>query len=109
MSNKPYKFSKLKDDAVRVVNGYFGNRFNESNYQAILTSILASRMEGSGLNWRDNHEELKALVIKCIDSWDVRNVKSLIERFPSIVNKAHVNAPIECYMDDNSVWIVSIG
>jgi hypothetical protein len=105
---KTYKLNALKDKAVIQANGLMGGRFAENSQPAVIASILAKNLEGQGKNWRDNYEELRTLVIKTIDNWDVRNVKSLIALFPSIVNKSHAepNAPCCVEIDDNGHWCV---
>jgi hypothetical protein len=106
---KTYKFASLKNKAATQANQLMGGRFAENSQPAVIAAMLTSNLEANGLNWRDNYEALKALVIKQIDNWDVRCVKSLIEHFPNIVNKAHALPEAQCNIEvgDNAKWIVT--
>jgi len=96
------KWDTLKDKAIAyLVGNDFANVGRLGPY-ACLASI------GNGKNWRDNMEELRQIVIRTIERWDVRRAKALVDLCPEIVPARCRGKIPRCYVADNANgdWVV---
>lgn len=95
-----YKFETLKRKAIEVAVGSGW----ENNWKLCSYALVAGIGDNT-LNWKKNANELQELIIKRIEQWDIRMVKTLVDLFPSIISKKCFNQKITCYQTDVG-WVV---
>ena len=102
-----YKFETIKKKAKEHFLHKSGGR--RGMFIVDDTTFLAMYAAMHSRKWESPQQILDQWIdygLKLIDQWDIRQVKTLIELFPSCVPKAYQERTPLCDMDEKGDWCV---
>jgi hypothetical protein len=103
---KSMKFETIKLKAQQEFCARTGGEGYQMGMPTTFLALIAAVGENPRRSPRSILRDWQDYGIKLIDSWDIRQVKKLIELFPSCAPTYFKRVPLQCDMDEEGDWVV---
>lgn len=96
---REYTFESLKRDALSTIPSYPPTR--------VLPELhIRNMIDGKRSTMTELYKEYTDDLRNAVESWDIRNIKGLVELYPSIISKKYLSVTPEIYLNERDKWMV---